>query len=293
MTIDDFKPQVWSSRIMRQFDRVHVAKKCTNKDYEGDLSMGASVKIVQMGDIAVSAYAANTDLAAPETLDMAGQYFPIDQGDTFHWYVDDLDKRQARGEFVSRASQRASYAFTNKTDYYLFTVMAAGAATAQTAVTIGLGAGQKLPLEQLALMAVTLDEYDVPEDGRVAFFPPWTEMMLRLDERFTGFNTGEAQGPIKGTPIGRALGFTIYKSNNLPRATGSPIVKPATGAGAYTIIAGHPDGCTFAEQIDKVEAYKPERRFGDAMKGLHIYGAKVIRPECFVTLAATRGDIAV
>lgn len=291
MTADDFKPQVWSAKIKKNLDAVNVAKKMTNRDYEADLvSFGSSVKIVQIGDATVSTYVPNADLAAPETVDMAGLYFPIDQGDTIHFYVDDLDKRQARAEFSNKMQTRATYALARKEDYFLFTTMAAGVASAnvQTAATIGLGAGQKSILEYLAMMQVSLDEANVMEDGRVAFFPPWTEAMLRLDERFTGFNTPGASGPLRGQPIGRAMGFTIFKSNNLPRASGSPLL--GTGSGAYTIIAGHPDSTTFADNLEKMEAYSPERRFGDAVKGLHVYGARVITPEAITTLAATRGD---
>lgn len=291
MTADDFKPQVWSAKIKKNLDAVNVAKKMTNRDYESDLvSYGTSVKIVQIGDLTVGTYSPNTDLSSPETVDMAGLYFPIDQGDTIHFYVDDLDKLQARADFTSRMMQRATYALARKEDYYLFTVMAAGVASANvmTANTYGLGAGEKSILEGLAQMQVALDEANVTEDGRIAYLPPWMEAMLRLDERYTGFNTAQASGPLAGTPIGRAMGFTIYKTNNLPRATGSPLLN--TGAGAYTIIAGHPDSTTFADSIDKMEAYKPPLRFGDAVKGLHVYGSKVITPEAITTLAATRGS---
>ena len=294
MSVQSFIPAVWSATILKQFDRVHVAAKGTNRDYEGDIKgMGSSLRINSMGDIAVTAYTRDTDITAAETVDMADQVFNIDQGDVIHFSVGDLDKLNARGEFQARASQRASYALSNKTDYFLFTTMAAGVSSANTltAQTIGLGAGEKSLLEQLAIMQVNLDEQDVPEDGRVAFLPPWSEAMLRLDERYTGFNTGEAQGPLKGTPIGRAMGFTIYKSNNLPRASGSPIAN--TGSGAYTIIGCHPDATTFAEQMDKMEAYRPPLRFDDAIKGLHVYGAKVTRPHAITTLAATKGTMVV
>lgn len=289
MTIADFIPTVWSASILKNFDRAHVASKMTNRDYEGEIGeYGSSVKIAMMGDIATSTYAPNTDLATPELIDIAGQFLKIDQGDTINFYVDNLDKRQARAEFRAKASQRAAYSLANKTDYFLFTTMANGGGTAQTAATVGLGAGQKSILEYLALMQVTLDEADVMEDGRIAFLPPWTEAMLRLDERFTGFNTPGAGAPLRGQPIGRAMGFDIFKSNNLPRASGSPIAN--TGTGAYTLIAGHPDAVTFGEQIDKMVPYSPEKRFGDAVKGLHVYGATVLRPDAITTLVATRGD---
>lgn len=291
MSVQSFVPAIWSALLLKQFDRVHVAAKGTNKDYEGEIKgYGSSVRINSIGDIAVSAYTRNTDITAAEDIDMASQVLQIDQGDVIHFQVDNLDKAQARADFMGRASERATYAMSQQTDSFIFTTIANGAASAnvQTAATVGLGAGEKSILEYLALMQVTLDENDVPMDGRVAFLPPWTEAMLRLDERFTGFNTGDAQGPLKGTPIGRAMAFTIYKSNNLPRATGSAIA--GTGAGAYTIIGCHPDATTFAEQMDTLKAYEAPLRFNDAVKGLHVYGAKATRPHAITTLAATRGS---
>lgn len=291
MSIQSFVPAIWSALLLKQFDRIHVASKGTNKDYEGEIKgYGSSVRINAIGDIAVTAFARNTDITAAEDIDMASQVLQIDQGDVIHFQVDNLDKAQARADFMGRASQRATYALSQATDSFLFTTMANGVASAnvQTAATVGLGAGEKSVLEYLAAMQVTLDEQDVPPDGRVAFLPPWTEAMLRLDERYTGFNTSGADAPLSGTPIGRAMSFTIYKSNNLPRASGSAIAN--TGAGAYTIIAAHPDATTFAEQMDTMKAYEAPLRFNDAVKGLHVYGAKVTRPHAITTLAATRGS---
>lgn len=293
MSVQDFVPSVWSARILKQFDKVHTAKKMTNSDYEGEVGeYGSSVKISMMGDIAVSDYVRNTDLAAPEELDMSGEFLTITQGKTIHFFVDDLDKRQARGEFVSRASQRATYALSNVTDFYLFTVWADEVPSANTITTdtIGLGAGEVNVLNILAQGQVLLDENNVPEDGRIAYLPPFAETMLRLDERYTGFNTPGASGPLRGQPIGRAMGFTIFKSNNLPRSGAATTIPTTASTGTYQIFMGHPDACTFAEQVDKMTAYSPERRFGDAIKGLHVYGAKVVRPEALVTFKATRGS---
>lgn len=78
--------------------------------------------------------------------------------------------------------------------------------------------------------------------------------------------------------VGEAAGFTILKSNNVPNTTGTK----------YKIIAGHSIATAYVEQILDVQTYKPEKRFGDAVKGLHVYGAKVVRANNLAQLIANK-----
>ncbi len=78
--------------------------------------------------------------------------------------------------------------------------------------------------------------------------------------------------------VGEAAGFAILKSNNVPNTAGTK----------YKIIAGHARATAFVEQVLDVQTYKPEKRFGDAVKGLHVYGAKVVRPACLAMLIANK-----
>ncbi len=78
--------------------------------------------------------------------------------------------------------------------------------------------------------------------------------------------------------IGEAAGLTILKSNNVPNVAGAK----------YKIIAGTNMAYSYAEQIINIETYKPEKRFGDAVKGLHVYGGKLLRPKGWAVLTADK-----
>ena len=108
--------------------------------------------------------------------------------------------------------------------------------------------------------------------------PPEAYALLLQDARFTSVQ-GVAQGVITNGLVGRVAGFDIYMSNN--------VVKTSAGTPVYSITAQISDATTYAEQIIKTEALRPEASFSDAVRGLHVYGAKVTRPEEIATLFAT------
>ena len=123
-----------------------------------------------------------------------------------------------------------------------------------------------------------LDENDIPPTGRWVVVPPWYEGLMLKDDRFVKSGVMPAELRLLNGVIGMAAGFAVLKSNNVPN----------TGGNKYKVIAGHPIAWSFADQASKVEAYRPERRFADAMKGLHLYGAKVTRPSALAVLTVDR-----
>lgn len=298
MSLDNFIPSVWAGNILRAFDTALVYPACMNRDYEGEITaMGDTVRINAVGDVTISTFAKNTDLAAPEALTDAQTLLKVDQGKYFNFQVDDVDKAQQKPAVMMEAARRAAYGLRKVTDSFcasLYTDISAsnligsdGSPITGTWATAG-----SLAYDRLVDMGVLLDTNDVPDDGtRFAVVPPWFVGYLLKDQRFIGSGT-EAQdvrlrtrrisqggelspgsqpngGAGSGaSPVGQAAGFWIYKSNQVPN----------TAATKYKIIAGHPDSWSYADQILKTEAYRPERRFGDALKGLHVYGAKVVRP---------------
>src|SRR5690606_8916937 len=107
--------------------------------------------------------------------------------------------------------------------------------------------------------------------------PPWIEGALLKDDRSVSFGTTANMQNLMNGEFGRVAGFRVLKSNNVPVSND-----------VYKVIAGHRMAWSFAEQVRKVEAYRPERRCADAVKGLHLYGANVTRPNCLALLNATR-----
>lgn len=282
MSIDNFVPVIWAASLLTNLNRNHVFKNVFNDDYEGEISAaGDTVKINSIGRITISDYTKNTDLAAPQILQDAALDLKIDQAKSYHFYVDDLDKRQAKVNWREGAMTEAAFGLADATDTFLAAALAAGlpAANTLTAATVGTGPNDSDAYSLIVDLGVLLDDNNVPSDGRCVFVPNWYEGMLRKDPRFTSFGTDANVKRLRGDPIGQIDQFEVYKSNNMPLSGGQPIV-----------LASYKGAATFAEQISEVVAYKPERRFGDAQKGLHLYGAKITRPNAIAGVVATKGS---
>ena len=132
--------------------------------------------------------------------------------------------------------------------------------------------------EYLVDLGVMLDEDDVPLEGRFVIVPAWFHGLLLKDERFVKAGTTMSDRALSNGEVGEAAGFSILKSNNVPNTSGTK----------YKLIAGHRMATAYAEQIVDLQTYKPEKRFGDAVKGLHVYGAKVVRPTALACLIANK-----
>jgi hypothetical protein len=132
--------------------------------------------------------------------------------------------------------------------------------------------------EYLVDLSVMLDEANVPLEGRFVVVPAWYHGLLLKDDRFISSGTAAGDSVRRNAEVGEAAGFSILKSNNVPNATGTK----------YRIIAGHSIATSYVEQVLDLQTYKPEKRFGDAVKGLHVYGAKVVRPTCLAMLIASK-----
>ncbi len=282
MTINNVIPALWASRLLQNLNNEHVYASVVNRDYEGDVkSMGSTVKINSIGRVTISNYTRNTDLASPETLQDAGQILPIDQGKSFNFQVDDLDKAQASISMMDAGMKEAAWGLADASDLFLAAQLSTNVATANilTPATVGRGAAERSAYQVLVDLDVKLSENNTPRADRWVVVPPWYEGMLRSDVQFVSYGTPENRATLTGgKPIGMAAGFNVYMSNNVPTSSGNPY-----------IIAGYKGAATYAEQVAETVAYKPEKRFGDAMKGLLVYGAKVTRPNNLAYIVATRG----
>lgn len=291
-SLENFIPNVWAAKILKALDTALVYPQLMSTDYEGDIKqVGDTVRINMIGDVTISSYTKNNDMNAPETLTDAQVLLRIDQAKYFNFQVDDVDAIQQQPKVFDEAARRAAYGLRKVTDSFcaaLYTDISAtnqigsdGAPITGTWNTAGTQA-----YDRLVDLGVLLDNQDVPDDQRFVVVPPWFEAYLLKDNRFVSGATPEAiarltQGRLdgqRGTGVngycGRAAGFDVYKSNQVPNTT----------ATKYKIIAGHPMAWAYADQVTKVEGYRPEKRFADALKGLHVYGAKVVRPYALALL---------
>ena len=252
-----------------------------NRAYDGEVrSFGNTVKIASIGDVTVNSYTKDTDIDTPETLSDSDQTLLIDQQKYFNFVVDSIDRAQQNVDVLDEAIRRAAYALKDVTDQYLAGIMDNAVPGGNK---IGTTGAPKIPTkddayEYLVDLGTLLDENNVPTYGRFAIVPAWFHGLLLKDDRFVRSGTVAGDHRLMNGEAGEAAGFTILKSNNVPNTTGSK----------YKILAGHAMATTYVEQVLDLQAYKPERRFGDAVKGLHVYGAKVIRPTALACLIADK-----
>jgi hypothetical protein len=284
MTLTNFIPAVWSARLLSNLHKalVYGGPNIVNHDYEGEISaFGDSVKINSIGAITVFDYTKNTDMPAAETLTDAQRTLVIDQAKGFNFQLDDVDKAQTKPKVMDEAMQEAAYALRDVADQFIaakYVDADAGNLLGSTGSPVSIAAVADA-YDNLVKLGVLLDNANIPSEGRFAVVPPWYEGVMLRDQRFVSFGTDANRGTLENGVIGRAAGFTISKSNNVPNTAGS----------LHRIIAGHRMAWSFADQVNSVEAYRPERRFGDAVKGLHLYGGKTVRPKALAVLTANNG----
>lgn len=274
MAVTTFIPELWSARLLYALAKAHVATNLVNREYQGIIAnQGDTVHINSIGAITVKDYTKNTDIADPDALTTTEQTLVIDQCKYFNFQVDDVDNVQAAGDLVDTAMSRAAYSLADVADAYLLKTIAAGAASGNTvgAASAPIALTAANVYENIVKLRTKLDKANVPNPGRTIVVPPEVYALLLMDDRFAKSDAAAGQSALLNGEVGRVAGFTVYMSNNVRTGTGTD-----TGKTPYfEITAQVSTATTYAEQIIKTEAYRLEKRFADAVKGLHVYGAKV------------------
>lgn len=275
MAVTRFNPIIWAAVLMESLKRAHVYAALCNRNYEGEIQgAGDTVKVTSISRPTVNSYARNTDISYEELTD-AQRALVVDQEKYWAFTVDDVDRRQAAGEFVSGAMTEAGYAVSDTVDQYVagfYTQAQAANAIGTVSVTSG-----DLAYTTLRRLGLKLDEANVPSDGRWAVVPPWFHSLLTENTKFTDLAASGSTEALLNGRVGRAAGFDIHMSNNAPLVTGDD----------YAVMAGTRDAITFASQVTKTEALRSEVRFADRMRGLYVYGGKVMRPDGIATVIAS------
>lgn len=281
MSVTNFIPTIWSARLLRHLDKKHVYANLLNRDYEGEIkNYGDTVKINQIGDVTIKDFQKGKDIDTPEELSGDQLMLTIDQGKYFNFGIEDVDAAQVNPKLMDKAMMRAAYGMNDVTDRFAASLLYVGADAGNT---LGTDDSPIVPTatdayDTLVDLSTILTEADVPMDGRWVVVPAWFHGLLLKDKRFVGNGTDYNKAILEGGEVGVASGFRVSLSNNVPNTTGAK----------YKIIAGTNEAGSYAEQILKTEAYRPEKRFSDAVKGLHVYGAKVLQPKCLAVLTANR-----
>lgn len=302
MSVLNFKPAIWSKVILAALQKnlVFGSSAITNDDYEGEISgPGTSVRITQFGDPNVSDYTPGGTITYQQLQD-AGLELLIDQSKSFSFAVDDVDKAQAAGNMQTYLEGRASYKLADTMDQFIASLYTGVAA--QNIVGNSLTSGSYIApatynptsapadfyLKVLLPLKVQLDEANVPKTQRYAVLPAWAEALLEQTQAFLSVTnmSGDPSKVFSEGFIGRAAGFDLYTSNNAVEF--DPAFNTGGAQGAYVVQAGHPMAITAGDQIMETEALRLQDQFADGVRGLHVYGAKLVRPDAIAVAGVAR-----
>lgn len=260
MSYQTFKPEVWAELTNRNLNKQLVFGALANRNYEGKIeNMGSSVRVPSIGSVTVGDYT-GADITFQEDTG-AYQTININKAKYFALKMDDVDKAQAIPGVIEALTDQAIYEMADVVDTELAKLY-----TKCKSKVAGVIGTDKVS-DKIIDLAVKMDEDNVPTANRWLVISP--EIYGQLIKEVPTISKGEnTLGINQSYFIGSWGGFTIYKSNNVQRT-----------AKKYHCMAGVSAGLTLAMQINKMEAGRFEKSFGEYVKGLQLFGCDVMETE--------------
>ncbi|MCQ9367957.1 hypothetical protein NQ036_06825 [Brevibacterium sp. 91QC2O2] len=286
MSIEKFIPEVWASKMLLEFQRNAIFAGLTNREYEGDLTRGQTVHIVSPVPVKIKDYAAAGRTTTADDIQDTEITMTIDQEKSFDFYVDDIDKAQSvNPSELNVYAQSASYGLVQDADQFLANLAVKDTKVPTSTVDpADVRPGNKEAgnnaFNVLRDLRKALNKADVPAENRVFVANAEFEaLLLSADSKLTSADTSGTTSGLRSAAIGNILGFTGFTSNNL-----TEVDKPQ-------VIAFHRSAIAYVSQIEKTEAMRAENKFADRLRGLHVYGGKLVRPEAIVKFTGVEADI--
>lgn len=266
----NFIPEVFSKLLQAKFYSKSILPEISNTDYEGEISgQGDKVIIRTVPAVTINDYAGTI---TTQELTTAKVEMLIDKAKYYSFKVDDVLAAQADINMLEGASTDASEGMRIAVE----TEVLAGAVTGATTIGAQTDVTTANILENILTMSKQLDELNIPEEGRFIVLSPEYISMLKQSELRQAYLTGDATSPLRNGLVGMVDRFKVFQSNM--------VYAPASGADAgYThVLAGHPKALSFASQFTNTETVRMESTFGDQVRGLKVYGSKVVTPDALV-----------
>jgi hypothetical protein len=286
---DNFIPAIYSQKVQKFFRTASVVEDITNTDYAGEIeAYGDTVNIIKEPTVTVAAYTRgqliNTQNLADDQLQLI-----VDQANAFAFKVDDIEERHSHINFESVATSSGAYALKNAYDKNILAAMVAGAGTTNGSdgsgnADVGVypegtslaSSAEVDPINILAKHAKQLNAKDVPEENR--FFvagPEFYEQLGQANSKLMADTTGNA-APLRNGKVyqGKINNMALYMTNNFATASTSNV---------FLCLSGHMSSTATANTILSTEVLRDPTSFGDIVRGLHVYGAKVLRDEAIVS----------
>lgn len=302
-----FIPTLWSGKLLAKFYANTMLSEVCNTDYEGELkNQGDSIRVRIAPDITIRDYEVGSNLSyevpTPIYRDMQ-----VDKGKYFGVQVNDVLAYQADIDLMNTFTEDAAKQLKIRIEDEVFfnSFVTEGPAAANEGATAGaISAAYNLGtdlapvastdvLNCILRMSTCLDEQNVPEDGRFLIISPYDRQLLMKSSLAQAYFTGDQSSVMRTGKIGMIDRFTVYVSNLLPRGAAdkalvSGLTDTATGATLTSalqrrvMVAGTKQAISFAMTVDKTEPLRNQADFGDIVRGLAVYGRKVMKPEALV-----------
>ena len=302
----NFTPEIFSQKVLKFFRRASVAEDITNTDYAGEIeNFGDTVRIIKEPTITVSSYSRGS-VVNPQDLADDQTTMVVDQANAFAFKIDDIEERQSHVNFEALATSSGAFSLKRKYDAVVLDAMATdaglnGESGAATRTISGIGTlgsaldigGNSSPgdlaINTMLRMAEALDNESVPEENRWFVAPPaFYKHLFSAGAKFAEVQvTGDATSPLRNglVSLGNIAGFQCYKSTAFVSNGGTDQVTLtglATDGSENVILGGHMSSTATASHIAKTEVVRSTETFSDIVRGLHVFGRKVLRPEAIV-----------
>ena len=278
----NFIPEIWSGKLIQNFYDATVLAAIANTDYEGEIRQyGDTVNIRTTPEITIRDYEKGMTLQV-ENPDKPKIQLVIDKGEYFACVEDDVDKVQADINLMDQWSKDASERMKIKIDQRVLTDILPdisgdnkGATAGRISGDIDLGTtaapiaiDKTNVIDLIVDMGTVLDEANAPEQDRFLVIPAKMAGYIKRSDLKDASLSGDSMTPLRNGRLGMIDRFTLYVSHNLN-----------VSSGKFSIIGGHKMGFTFASQMTNMETIRSETTFGNIIRGLQVYGYKVVKPE--------------
>lgn len=277
-------PTIFSKKLQSKFYAQSVMPLVSNTDYEGEISgQGDKVVIRTVPNITVSDYT-DANITYPN-VESGTIELLIDKAKFYSFKVDDIQRAQSDIAYWTEASKDASESMRIAVETDFLANVVTGATSVintggDNSSGTGTAATSSSVLEDILHAGTLLDELNIPESGRFVVLPPWAWELLKLSDLKAVHVSGDGTSPLRNGEVGMIDRFKVLKSNMLYTHTTASEVD----TGKTYCLAGHPKFATFASQFVKTETLRLESRFGDGVRGLKVYGYKVVTPDCGVNI---------
>lgn len=303
-----FIPVIWSTKMIEKFYDTTVLAAISNTNYEGEIkNFGDKIVIRTVPSVTIRDYQANQALvverpSAP-TIEMS-----IDKGKYFNFVLDDVMKVQSDINMMDLWATEASEQMKITIDSgvllelcnpSVYATKNRGVAAGRISGNVNLGAtttplelvsdnpgvGETSIIDMIVDLGQVLDEQNVPETGRWILIPAWVASLIKKSELRDASVSGDGTSILRNGRLGMIDRFTLYSTNLLPQG-----VAGGFAAGECPIIAGTSLGLSFASQMTEMETLRSESTFGTLVRGLQVFGTKVIKPEALALAVVTKAS---